>query len=203
MLIIVMYNLIMTLISLNADNLTPWWKKLLFDILTSLTAWCSCRDWMGLEPGKACLVPPQWGRLGSLSKGNRLPSLGCCSCWVWGPTGTAAYVWSGAKGRWSPTPWPYGTAIDIVPFLHSAGDEGVFLSPGLAHPLFSGPCSLLCSRWVFLFVFHLFHATHNNHPSSLNGSELLIAFPCISKLMGRSNGIKILLLTGSHSEHVF
>lgn len=42
----------------------------------------------------------------------------------------------------------------------------------------------------FLFVFHLFHVTHNKHPSSLSGSDLLRAFPCISKLMGRSNGKK-------------
>lgn len=55
-----------------------------------------------------------------------------------------------------------------------------------------------------LFVFHLFHVTHNKHPSKLYKPELLPELSYISKLMGRGNEKKhILLLTGSHSKLVF
>lgn len=57
--------------------------------------------------------------------------------------------------------------------------------------------SSLCVQWFllnvmlqvsFLFVFHLFHVTSNKHTFSLSRSELLIAFPCISKLMEKVMG---------------
>lgn len=90
------------------------------------------------------------------------------------------------------TPYHNHTGLPQILFPFSAQQErrGEFCVWQASSPRVQPSLLNVMPQVSFLFVFHLFHVTHNKHPSSLSGSELLVAFPRISKLMGRSNGKK-------------
>lgn len=151
--------------------------------LTYWTPWQTVVFMQGLSGTGAqqtkCGIPSV-GQAWLCEQGESLISLGWCLWWVWDHTGNTGPYWYSSwclireKERWIPhaiTMWDCHRYDPLLPFSRREG--GSFVGGRLAHPMFSGPCLMLCPKWVFYlfstwFMSHIIHI----HPASAGESFL-------------------------------